>query len=101
MSAGVPLTRLYFFSGCCALFALVYGFLGAEPTPVMQMLLGLGPAVAVGRCPSVVCGAHAWAAGMAACSAAICDRPGRLAGVYRGCCYRGAGKGDRLASACS
>jgi len=47
MSAGVPLTRLYFFSGCCALFALVYGFLGAEPTPVMQMLLGLGPAVAV------------------------------------------------------
>jgi hypothetical protein len=47
MSAGVPLTRLYFFSACCGLFALVYGFLGAEPTPVMQMLLGLGPAVAV------------------------------------------------------
>jgi len=47
MSAGVPLTRLYFFSGCCGLLALVYGFLGAEPAPVMQILLGLGPAVAV------------------------------------------------------
>lgn len=47
MSAGVPLTRLYFFSACCGLFALVYGFLGADPTPVMQMLLGFGPAVAV------------------------------------------------------
>jgi hypothetical protein len=47
MSAGLPLTRLYFFSGCCGLFALVYGFLGVEPSPVMQMLLGLGPAVAV------------------------------------------------------
>jgi hypothetical protein len=47
MSAGAPLTRLYFFSGCCGLFALVYGFLGVEPTPVMQLLLGVGPAVAV------------------------------------------------------
>ena len=26
---------------------MVYGFLGAEPSPVMQLLLGLGPAVAV------------------------------------------------------
>jgi hypothetical protein len=30
-----------------SLFALVYGFLGREPPPLMQMLLGLGPAVAV------------------------------------------------------
>ena len=44
---GVPLTRLYFFSGTCALLAVVYGLLGAEPSPAMQMLLGIGPAVAV------------------------------------------------------
>jgi hypothetical protein len=44
---GVPLTRLYSFSGTCALLAVVYGFLDAEPSPAMQMLLGIGPAVAV------------------------------------------------------
>jgi len=46
-ASGVPLTRVYLFSGTCALFALVYGFLDAEPGPLMQLLLGLGPAVAV------------------------------------------------------
>lgn len=47
IAAGAPLTRLHLFSVACGLFAMVYGFLGAEPSPGMQMLLGVGPAVAV------------------------------------------------------
>jgi hypothetical protein len=47
VAAGAPLTRLHVFSAACGLFAMVYGFLGAVPSPVMQLLLGVGPAVAV------------------------------------------------------
>jgi hypothetical protein len=39
--------RLQFYCATCGLFASVYGFLDAEPSPIMQLLLGVGPAVAV------------------------------------------------------
>lgn len=47
ITTGEPLTRLHLFSAACGLFAAVYGFLGAEPSPGMWLLLGGGPAVAV------------------------------------------------------
>lgn len=47
VAAGAPLTRLHLFAAACGVFATVYGFLGVEPSPLMQMLLGVGPAVAV------------------------------------------------------
>ena len=46
-NARTSMTRLYAFCVACFLFALVYGALSATPAPLMQVLLHLGPPVAV------------------------------------------------------
>ena len=42
-----PLSRAHLFSAACGVFAMAYGFLGAEPSPGMWLLVAGGPAVAV------------------------------------------------------